>query len=87
MKSEEGAMPIINCPVCKNTGEEGLNTHAAFEVRGQYQGQAVRKCNNCGAGLLLGTFSGILWGQPKVIPAGIWEKMQGMWDGEFNETS
>lgn len=73
----------IICPVCGNRGEASIDEKSAFEVRGQFQGKAVRKCNNCEAGLFLGPFSGVVFGKPKVIPSDLWKRMEETWKREF----
>ena len=73
----------IICPSCGNRGEADLDDKGAFEVRGQFQGKAVRKCNNCGTGLFVGLFSGGLFGKPKLITADLWQSMEETWKREF----
>jgi len=73
----------IICPVCGNSGEASIDEGSAFEVRGQFQGKAVRKCNKCGAGLFIGLFSGGLFGKPKLIPDDFWARMKETWEREF----
>lgn len=68
----------LRCPACGNAGEATLDTAGGFEVRGQYQGKAVRKCNKCGAGIFLGWF-----GKTRLIPADLWQRMQEVWEREF----
>jgi hypothetical protein len=75
------------CPSCGNIGEATIDNAGAFEVRGQFQGKVVRKCNKCGAGLLVGLFSGGLLGKPKLVPPDLWGNMQEMWDNEFSPHS
>ncbi len=77
----------IVCPSCGNRGEATIDEKGAFEVRGQFQGKAVRKCNKCGAGFFLGIFSGILFGKPKVIPSDHWKLMEETWEREFGTNS
>ena len=68
----------ITCPKCGNRGEiRGTEEH--FEVRGQFQGKAVRKCQKCGAGVTVGAFLR----KAKLIPDDLWKKMQESWDRNF----
>jgi len=68
----------MKCPECGNQGEATLDSKGAFEVRGQFEGKAVRKCNRCGAGLMVGFF-----GKPKAISKEIWARMDEMWQKNF----
>jgi hypothetical protein len=77
-------MAAIVCPKCGNRGNSDAGV--AFAVRGQYQGRAIRRCLSCGAGLLIGAFSGGLFGKPKVVPPEVWQKMQRTWEQEFGDT-
>ena len=63
--------------VTLNSGEEGDDASGAFEVRGQFEGKAVRMCRQCGTGLFVGLFSGVLLGRPRVIPPRreVWERL------------
>jgi hypothetical protein len=69
----------IRCPSCGNAGEASVDDSGAFEVRGQFQGKAIRKCRKCGAGLTIGG----LFGKPKVIPKDQWQRMEEVWHREF----
>jgi len=71
------------CPACGNVGEDSVVDGGAFEVRGQFQGKAIRKCRNCGVGLSIGPFSGGFLGKPKVIPKDQWRRMEEVWRREF----
>jgi hypothetical protein len=73
----------MECPSCGNIGEATIDNTGAFEVRGKFQGKAVRKCTKCGVGLLIGLFSGGVMGKPKLIPNDIWQRMEQMWEKEF----
>lgn len=73
----------LKCPVCGNTGGATTDGQSAFEVRGQFQGKAVRRCNECGAGLAIGLMSGGLFGRPRVIPDELWQRMQASWNRAF----
>lgn len=73
----------LTCPSCGAKGEATTNETGAFEVRGQYQGKAVRKCRGCGKGLAIGPFSGGLMEKPEVLPADLWRRMETMWEREF----
>jgi len=73
----------IVCPSCGNRGEAAVDESGAFEVRGQFEGRAVRKCRKCGAGLAIGPFSGGFLGKPRLIPTDIWKRMEDMWRREF----
>jgi hypothetical protein len=73
----------MRCPSCGNAGEASTDESGAFEVRGQFQGRAIRKCKKCGVGLALGPFSGGLFGKPKVIPEEQWQRMEAVWQREF----
>jgi len=53
---------------------------SGFEVRGQLEGKAVKKCKKCGTGLLVGPFSGGFWGSPKIVPEKTWSRMEKMWE-------
>lgn len=77
----------IVCPSCGNRGDATIDEKGAFEVRGQLQGKAARKCNKCGAGLFVGLFSGALFGKPKVILSDLWKRMDGTWEREFGSNS
>lgn len=77
----------INCPACGNRGEATIDDTGAFEVRGQLQGKAVRRCKKCGAGLLVGLFSGGFLGKPKLVPSILWERMLEVWGREFESES
>lgn len=77
----------IICPTCGNCGEAAIDDSGAFEVRGQFQGRAVRKCNKCGSGLFLGIFSGGLFGKAKPIPPELWQSMEKIWQKEFTQDS
>lgn len=71
---------VITCPLCGNRGDQnGDDEFRAFEVRGQFQGKAVRKCTKCGNGLMVGLFSGIWLGKPDVIPEELWRQMNEVW--------
>jgi hypothetical protein len=74
---------MIECPKCRNKGEATTDSRGAFEVRGQSGGKAVRTCNKCGAGLLIGPFSGGLFGRPAVIPEAQWRRMEEVWKKAF----
>ena len=54
-----------------------LGHDAAFEIRGQWQGKPVRKCNACGSGLTVGVFGA------KRIDDGLWARMQDSWNRNF----
>ena len=70
----------ITCPLCGNSGDQnGEDSAQSFEVRGRFQGSAVRKCLRCGTGLMVGLFSGIWFGKPSVIPYDLWQKMDTVW--------
>ncbi|MDI6891519.1 MAG: hypothetical protein QMD08_00770 [Actinomycetota bacterium] len=73
----------IVCPSCGNMGEALIGDSGAFEVRGQFQGKAIRKCKKCGAGLSIGPFSGGFFGKPQVIPKDQWKHMEEIWNREF----
>jgi len=75
----------IKCPSCGNRGEATIDDKGAFEVRGQFQGKATRKCNKCGVGLFLGPFSGVLFGKSRIIPSDLWKRMEETWEREFGE--
>jgi len=75
----------IVCPSCGNRGVGTTNDTGAFDVRGQLEGKAIRKCRKCGAGLAFGLFSGWFLGKPKVIPKDLWQRMQKLWNEEFGE--
>lgn len=57
----------------------GTDDDSDFEVRGQFQGKAVRRCRKCGAGLLVGLFSGVWLGKPQTISPELWAKMDALW--------
>jgi hypothetical protein len=77
-------MPIILiCPSCGNKGEASIDENGAFEVRGQFQGKAIRKCRKCGVGLEIGPFSGGFFGKPRLIPKDLWQRMEEVWKREF----
>jgi len=71
------------CPVCGNSGESSLDDDGAFEVRGQFQGKAIRKCRKCGSGLAIGPLSGGFVGRPEVIKDSLWRRMEEVWKREF----
>ena len=51
LETEKGAVEMrIRCRKCGATGDTGGDA-GIFEVRGQFQGKAVRKCRKCGARL------------------------------------
>ena len=75
----------IVCPSCGNGGEASIDDSGAFEVRGQFQGKAVRKCRKCGSGLAIGPFSGGFLGTPKLIPKDVWRRMEEVWHREFGK--
>lgn len=77
----------ITCPACGKRGEATIDDRGAFEVRGQFQGKAVRMCRNCGTGLFIGPFSGGFFGKPKAIPSSLWERMLKVWEREFEPDS
>ena len=58
------------CPSCGNKGEATIDGSGAFEVRGKFEGKAVRKCRKCDVGLLIGPFSGGLFGRPVQLQSG-----------------
>ncbi len=76
---------ITTCPNCSNKGEVSIDGLTAFDVRGQLDGKAVWKCNSCGCGLLLGLFSGGLFGSPRIIPNDMWRRMQEERNRNFNK--
>ena len=76
-------MPVIVCPECGNRGEANDERGVRFEMRGKFEGCAVRKCLKCEVGLLIGAFSGGILGRPKVIPLEVWKRMQAMWAEEI----
>jgi hypothetical protein len=67
----------IACPVCGNSGGAG-DDQAPFEVRGNFEGKAIRKCNGCGTGLAVGPS-----GRVEVIPAPAWEVLDRSWARRF----
>ena len=67
----------IRCPNCGNNGDMTWDQEA-FEIRGNYQGKAIRKCKKCGVGLEVGVLSGA-----RIIPAGMWREMEAIWEREF----
>ena len=73
------------CPLCGNRGESStsIDDGAAFEVRGQFEGRAIRKCRKCASGLIVGPLSGLFVGKPQVIPKDIWHHMEEIWKREF----
>ena len=66
----------VTCPACGNRGEATIDDTGAFEVRGQFQGKAVRRCKKCGTGFLFGLFFGIIFGKPKAIPSDLLKHME-----------
>lgn len=56
---------VIRCPACGNKGDESVDDANKFELKGQIEGQTVRKCMKCGVGLILGWF-----GKFKALPIG-----------------
>ena len=79
----DGGPTRIRCPRCGNEGTAGsarLGEDAAFDIRGQFEGKAIRKCNGCGAGLAIGLFAG-----PRVIPPEGWEILDRHWRSRFGE--
>jgi hypothetical protein len=71
------------CPSCGNRGQATTDEAGAFEIRGQFEGKAIRKCNRCGAGLAIGPFSGGFFGEPQLIPKDIWKRMEEIWAQRF----
>ncbi len=78
-------MQVLKCPNCGNVGEATIDAGGAFEVRGQFEGRAIRKCRSCRAGMAIGPFSGGLFGKPKLIPKEIWQKMEQVWGERFGD--
>lgn len=60
-----------------------IKIEETFEVRGTFQGKAVRKCNICEVALLFGVFSGGFFGKPNVISATLWQPMEENWERSF----
>jgi hypothetical protein len=73
----------VVCPSCGIKGTESIDDHAEFEVRGVHNGKAIRRCRNCGAGIAVGVFSGLLFGKPTLIPNDLWQRMEAVWAREF----
>ena len=70
-------MPILTCPRCGNSGEI-RGDHACFEdiwpgARGHLP---VRKCTQCGAGIIVSTKLLSLGMRATVIPDDIWARMR-----------
>ena len=74
------------CPACGNRGEAKTDEKVGFDMRGQLQGKTVWKCRECGAGLLLGLFTGRLFGKPKIIPEALWQRIEEIWQHEYGAT-
>ena len=70
----------IECPLCGNIGETTTDDKGAFVNREPFEEKAVRKCNRCGAGLLIEPFSEVPFGNPEVIPEDTWKLMENRWE-------
>lgn len=66
----------MKCPNCGAYG--AASDEEVFEVRGQVEGRPVRKCRNCGEGLMIGRL-----GRARLIPDEIWSKMDAEWEQAF----
>ena len=77
---------MLKCPVCKTKGEV-RGTEESYEARGQWPdgGWPVRKCNACGAGLIVKVRLVPPGARAVVISEDTWERMQEMWDEAFPE--
>jgi hypothetical protein len=74
---QDRLMAEMTCPSCGAAGDSENET--LFEVRGQVQGQPVRRCVTCDSGLVLKRklMGGLRVGR---IPAETWLRMKGTWD-------
>jgi len=75
-------MASVKCPKCGAQGDP-RSSKGPFEVRGRYRGKAVHKCVECGSGLQLGAFTGVLFGKPTKIPDSTWSRLEDMWYQQF----
>ena len=75
-------MPQLKCPECGNRGEL-RGTEESFEIRGKTpEGHwPIRKCRQCGAGLVVKPLLGFLFFRPRahVIDTETWGRMQRLW--------
>lgn len=68
--------PIV-CPACGSIGYP--SDEELFEIRGQLNGKAVRKCTRCGTGLFVRSLR-----KPQAIPHNLWVRMQESWRVNFD---
>lgn len=66
----------ISCPACGGGGDTAYGSED-FETRGQWQGNPVRKCLSCGAGLTL--HKGVFRVKTRLIEPKLWERMEVEW--------
>lgn len=67
----------IRCPTCSEEGYDSHGSpHASFEQRGRWETAPVRKCLNCGSGLL------IKGHRFEAIPAEKWAAMEQYYETE-----
>jgi hypothetical protein len=70
---------IATCPRCGTSGIISIDGLGAFDIRGQFEGKGVWKCNNCGSGLFSNSTIGIVDGKLKLIPDEVWNNMKRQW--------
>lgn len=74
----------LTCPKCGNHGDASETTPTGFEVRGQYEGAAVRRCQRCASGLFVKVSGGWMpWSKATIsaelVPDDLWVRMQDLW--------
>ena len=75
----------INCPKC-GLSDRLHSKNSSFEQRGRLEMRSVVKCKGCKSGLFLGVFSGIFFGNPKVISEQQWFDLDSRWNRHFSPT-
>ena len=70
-------MANITCPACGSVGSPAYDSRT-FETLGEWQGESVRKCLRCGAGMTV-TFGWFRALKTRQIDAAQWLRMQESW--------
>jgi hypothetical protein len=72
-------MPVLTCPKCGNSGKI-RGSEAAFEPRGDRPGGhwPIRKCRQCGAGIIVRSRFLFFGTRPTLIPDNTWRGMEEM---------
>ena len=73
-------MAKLKCPGCRTKGNVA---DGSFEVRGQFEGSHLFRCNYCGMGLAVAS----PFGRARPVPQDLWVRMCEIWDAEFANAS